>query len=684
MKQKRDGIRIIMLLALAMIGIGCLSNQPAYAAVATPVKVAAVEYYDDNIIVFNNDNTRIYYATELDAAKEDWEIIPVDDGIFTMIDISWVSTSSDTSLIVRGDIDKTETRVVIKEKPDKLAITINYTNVDNLDPDLDISSLVNIMSSEGTGQKPITFEDLEWKKGETGQWTSTKSLTVAMLEKFLIKGTYLYFRIRALDDTVGVTVDSVSVDLNDNRVNGIAGGIREYENVAKVAFDSVYPDGTDGRRFSNEVKVKVAKKSSSINYAIDGSKFNASIKAGKEYRVTVINDDKTTVTSAWISVTSRDPKKIPLKDMLKNVGGGAIAYDGVSIAFPEMLIEVRDYATTKTASSKISEIPLVAQYTLSEGTLPSEAIQEGKPDLTVPQDIDDIYVYYYGNKYTLLTIPMASTDLPYEYCIVKSGAIDLAQASWTPVTKGTGVKILISRAVDGGTLYVRQKEIKTKGMIASTCVSKKLNYPSVPVVTKDNLTFVKGGYTTSLDITIQLNVSGKVAFEDTIKSIKLGSKEIGFDSPVTSTVGGVSTMTVTLKGSDMELLTNCTNKALVITFENGTVDKTSIKLTLKNPTPAGALTLTPIKGSLAGKTKLSVASSLGTGYSWVYTIDTAALEKVNVEDTVLTKTGKATTAFNSGDEISVSVGDYITIYEINEDGNIIKYKSIQITEGMIL
>lgn len=696
--------RIWMFLGLLFVftAIGGLGNKTALAA--TTLRVAAVEYYDENIIVFNDSNTKIYFATEADASNNRWDVMPVDKySDFTMIDFSWLSPNMENILMIKGDVDQNPARIIISKKPVKLDISINYSNIDNMNSTDTIGALVNIMTTEGTGAKPIGFSDLEWRKGDYGQWESTDNLTVGLVEKFLIKGTTLTFRIRAVDDTVSVSQDVYStpadpsddtpIDLNLLREMGIDGGIRSFSGQTDIVYGTDYPNGKDGRRFSSEVKLKLTKKAPSMVYGIDGEEFTAEIKYGKEYRVTVTHDDGSIAQSDWKQVTDRSVKSIPLSTIVNScvpakfdASGNIIDFNGTTVAFPAMLIEVREYATSRTASSKITEISLDKQREL---TLP---IQSGPaPENAIADEDPNIYVEYNGNKNLILTIPKASTELPYEYCIVKKGVkFDLSQVTWSSVTKGTGIKILASKAVEGGTLYVRQKEIKSKEAtkttdavgykLASTYVTHTIKYPSVPKANPETFTYIKG-YPTDVTITITLNEEGRVPFETEVKSIKLGTRSIEFTAAAIDTdANGVQTLRVTLKDDDVKSLTNCYNKALTITYTKGTVDKTSIRLTVKNPSPAALLTATASKGTAAGTTSINMLSNLGTGNTFYYVISNTPVSNVNTEDKLVID--GSVNAFVSNTDIPIPVVDqYLIIYEVNSSGNIIRYKCIQITAG---
>ena len=118
---------------------------------------------------------------------------------------------------------------------------------------------------------------------------------------------------------------------------------------------------------------------------------------------------------------------------------------------------------------------------------------------------------------------------------------------------------------------------------------------------------------------------------------------------------------------------------------NGTVDKTSIKLTITSPIPATSLsTANPIKGITANTTAITLVSSLGAGNMYVYQTGIVEIINKNTED-IISSTDPSVKAFTSGADIAILPDQYITIYEINiATRNIVKYKCIKIIAGMIL
>ncbi len=228
MRYCKNVLKIIFPLVMMLLLFFLPANDTAYGA--SSVTIDTVDYKEENIIVNNKGNSRIYFATENEAARNSWEVIPADDNEddTTSIDFSWVSPTSDQVIVIKGE-DNVQRRVTLKARAKRLEVSISYDKISSLKKSDNIAKLLNIMSSAGTGDDPINYYDLEWKKGENGSWKDTSTLTVAQLEKLQVKGADLYFRIKAEND---------------------------------VTQGTNYPDGTKGRRVSKEVRLKIAKKAS--------------------------------------------------------------------------------------------------------------------------------------------------------------------------------------------------------------------------------------------------------------------------------------------------------------------------------------------------------------------------------------------------------------------------------------
>ena len=100
------------LLGIAVVLLSLIGNRQAYAAY--PVSINMVDYENENIIVNNNGNSRIYFASENDAARNSWETMLADAGLTSEIDFSWVSPTAEQTIVIKGE-DGTQRRVTLRE-----------------------------------------------------------------------------------------------------------------------------------------------------------------------------------------------------------------------------------------------------------------------------------------------------------------------------------------------------------------------------------------------------------------------------------------------------------------------------------------------------------------------------------------------------------------------------------------
>jgi hypothetical protein len=691
--MKKQMLRFVLFFA-AVLGLICYPEKKAFASAPTTneIQVIAVAYSDESIIIKNNDNTKIYFASEADASRDKWDVIECGTDKFTVIDFSYLSSSAENILKIKGDKDPTPERIIINKRPQKLAISINYSTFDNTT----VGELLNIQSTEGDGEKPITINDLEWKKGPDGEWLDATYLKTALLKRYLLKGTVLYFRIAALNDVAAFNPTTLApYTIDDFRDEA---GSYSYKNSFEKLYSekSIYPEdltfisfpnGTKGRRAGSEVKLKINKQAVTPVVNVNGSKFTMAIKYGQEYR---ISTDGGASYGGWTKVTDTLSKPLKLKDMLKD------GSDGLTDPFPAMMIDVRDYSTAKAASSRIVTTNIPEQRTIA-----------GSVQVDTPAVADgNIYVSYNGNKNIIVTIPYATENEPYEYAVVKSGNVndfDVDRATWTAISKNTPVKIASTKAVDGSMIFFRKKEIKYKAatsrstqvnfQLASTYVNFKVTYPSIPAAPKKTYVYTKGTLR-NVEIIVPLNEVGKNPFETKAVSVKLGTKEIPFTLsyspalPESMSNSVVNYMKITLSGADLDKMANSNARALYIYYEKGTVDKTSSKLTIKNPTPAGKLFFTPVAGTAPNTTLVNLTSSIAPTNRLMYTFTADKVSSKNQEDAV----DGSYTILDPTNTIDTTgkAGQWLTVYEVTipaaagDPSYIVNYgDSVQLTDEMI-
>ena len=161
MKRSISNLQTMLCLGLMFVFVMLCSSDKAYGA--SPITINTVDYQEENIIVNNNGNSKIYFATENDAARNSWEVINADAGSTTSIDFSWLSPTSRQVIVIKGE-NSVQRRVTIKERARKLEVSITYDKLSSLSKTDTIAKLLNIMSSAGTGEKPIDFYDLGMEK----------------------------------------------------------------------------------------------------------------------------------------------------------------------------------------------------------------------------------------------------------------------------------------------------------------------------------------------------------------------------------------------------------------------------------------------------------------------------------------------------------------------------------------
>jgi hypothetical protein len=199
---------------------------------------------------------------------------------------------------------------------------------------------------------------------------------------------------------------------------------------------------------------------------------------------------------------------------------------------------------------------------------------------------------------------------------------------------------------------------------------------------------------------VTLNKDGKIPFEKGLKYIKLGTVAIPVKDPVEISpifTADPSTdpnilkehiMTITIEKATLESMINCTKKPLSIYYNNGTVDKTSSKLTIKNPSKAPDLTVDFKAGTSSGTAFKIAVPKINATNKWCYTITSAVIKDVYNEDTltqVKVKAGVPTLAHtdlpastDSVDNLIVPPTNWVTVFEVDASEHIVRYISKQI------
>lgn len=180
------------------------------------------------------------------------------------MDISFISESSNYSLVFKGDKSTDEKTVVIPKAASGMKAAYNASNEDKTGSPIRFTN---------AGERPI-----QWRKNNGTTWNNWGSIaadgkmvypTGEQLNYLIANGTTLYFRLAPENGT--------SVDKN-------------------------------GKRASKEVALKISAKKAAPDVNFDDSAYTVSLKSGMLYRVAVMKDgsvdDAATKEMKWTQITS--------------------------------------------------------------------------------------------------------------------------------------------------------------------------------------------------------------------------------------------------------------------------------------------------------------------------------------------------------------------------------------------
>ncbi len=338
-RKKKQFYNRILVFILCVIGM--LFNVGMVNAAETAIASSDinVDYKKQELTVVLGSNQTIYYGKGTETKQPlIWDetseshitttTINNNNVKVAVIDFSFLSSSKDEYIYLKGDIDTQATSVLIK-KQQKLKVTfvglLNATTdstgaikaaYDKTEGNVKIYSDFNdetgyfVFSVEGT---PYTdFSKIEWRKGLNGTW---KSLEQLKLQNYNVNGASLYFRIN-----------------------------------------------TGVEQISNEVKVTYQKAANAPAAVIDGANHTIKLTDKMEYRVKVATGDY----SDWTTPTFENNKtsgviKLSALNGVNTSSNG----DGVTSQFKDMQIQIRMKASDKKIISKTRTI------TLSQSTAPT-------------------------------------------------------------------------------------------------------------------------------------------------------------------------------------------------------------------------------------------------------------------------------------------------------------------------
>jgi len=398
----------------------CLSAAvmalPARADAAA-LTVSKVDYDNSTLTVTSSASDTTLYIS--DSKKKKWETCTnTFAGGECTIDISWVSTTKDYVLSLKGDKSTDIQQITIPKQNKKFKVKYDQAN-----------TKFNYTGYDGTSQ-------IEYRKNNTTSWATMPSsgtgsdidASVENLVRFLSEnGNTLYFRVKGINGT-----------------NGSAGTRPSKEVTCKIGKKSAAPAvklNTNNNTISVTAGWQV-RRVASDSYNIS----NGFIKETSGYQVA--NTKYSVDTDMWYTYNAA--REVPLTEIAPD----AMQSSKTGTDVEKVILQFRKKASSSTAMSRITTICIPAQDVEPQG---------------------DCYDIQYTSPTTFkLVFQNASTTSPYEYCVVaeddfkeitsgKYEITDEQNVTWKTSSSVTPIEIKKSEAPEKCRVFYRKKAIGSLG-----------------------------------------------------------------------------------------------------------------------------------------------------------------------------------------------------------------------------
>lgn len=298
---------------LFIFGILCfclcvIGKTKAYASNAGIVEVTYIDYEEAYILIQPHNNTKVYYSDVKETAWNEVEGKKTPTGLL-MLDISWISTSSDYELHLKGDDNETIVELILPKQNKAFSATF-----DKLDGRL-------IIDNENGASY------FEWRKSTSYEWNqyvpvsqygSAGESFLQAVEEMRVKGGKIYVRI---PQTTGTGINNV------------------------------------GKRASREVLVTITKRANAPTVKINNTKLTLSTMVKHEYKIYSIGGVLTGNTK-WL-----DADKMM---SVKEVAPSALFATSPNKT-QEVVLAIRTKATEKAPYSKTQYLTIPAQEKAPKG-----------------------------------------------------------------------------------------------------------------------------------------------------------------------------------------------------------------------------------------------------------------------------------------------------------------------------
>lgn len=414
------------------------SAEAAGNATMLSDKAIQVNYQYESMEVTGGQNTVIYYSDNANASE--WEAMPVKNGK-AVFDISWIKSGVTTRIYLKGDKDTLITARYINAEEKLSADFVGdisaadvvdvdawkkvYDKYPNFSPE---TGYILFFTKQGGAETAFfDVEQIEWKKGSTGNWQPFARLNLAEMNA---KGVTLFFRIKSVND----------------------------EDTA---------DGISGKRYSSEAKVILTKTSQAPAVNVNNASMTLGIRNGMEYSLDkkewhLVPTYGKTATSDAISVPVISFDVLPTTNRrVTSLAVPLILEVAANAKIDETLITANPgkYRYETNEEGKITGIYVYVRTAASGRKAASKIVEVLIPFGAADPDIaKDITLTYQNTKsgtggVILTNNTTATNPTVYQYAIVDDPATltaeDLSGLKWSTLKAAKTLKVSSSKALPG-------------------------------------------------------------------------------------------------------------------------------------------------------------------------------------------------------------------------------------------
>ena len=568
MKKLIKEMMVLLGAAAVLMFTGPARAEAAGNATMLPDASIQVNYEYEEIAVTAGQNTVIYYSDNANA--NEWEEAEVGADGKAVFDISWVKPGVTTRVYVKGDKDSLVTARYINAQEKfsaEFVGDISAADVVDIDAWKDVykgypqfsgeTGYILFFTKQGGAETAyFDVENIEWRKGTSGNWRPFKDLDLAQMNA---KGASLYFRIKAVNDAD--TADKIS-----------------------------------GSRYSTDAKVFLQKKSIAPTVNVNNAAMSLSIRNGMEYSLNekdwyLVPTYSKAATGNDVSVKVEDYDILPTTNQrITTLAVPFVLNVEANRKIDETLITEYPgrYETEKNEGGEVIGIYVYVRTAAGQRKSASKTERVLIPFANaVPDIFNDITVQYQNTKsgtggliLTNNTTVKDGTD--YQYAIVDDPdnmtGEELSELKWSTLKASKTVKVSSSRALTGKYLIFRVTATN-KGELPSEYVKYpyQIIYDKVTYAAISNTSLYPGGVITA--VTGNNAISGEITYTwercDTVN---------GTYTTITSGTGYAASQ-YTIKDSDIGYYIRVKiSNTSTVTGESASVTSKSSGKIIKDPT----------------------------------------------------------------------------------------------------